>query len=93
MDVSIAGFPPPEHDGLEVQRFALRVGYSHVDNPLYLVPLLLLRVGPEHLHDHVQRPGPRQGDVLQQRQVFLLRKLVTNGFSFSETRNDIIGFV
>ena len=83
MDVSIAGISPAEDDGLEIQRFALRVGDSHVNNPLYLVPLLLLGVGPEHLHDDVQRPGPRQGHVLQERQVFLLSKLVADGFTFS----------
>ena len=86
VNVSIAWRSPAKHDGLEIKRFPLGVGDRHVDNPLYLVSLLLLTVGPQHLHNHVERPSPGQSHVLQQRQVFLLSELVTHSFTFSEDK-------
>ena len=84
MNVSIARISPTEDDRLNVQRFSSWVGNGHVHNPLYLVAVLQLTVWPQHLHHHVQGPGPRERHVLQQRQVILLSELVTDGFSFSE---------
>ena len=84
MNVSIARISPSEDDRLNVQRFSSWVGNGHVHNPFYLVAVLQLTVWPQHLHHHVQGPGPRERHVLQQRQVILLSELVTDGFAFSE---------
>ena len=91
MNVCVTRWPPTEDDRLKVQRFPLWVGNGHVHNPFDLVGFLQLTVGPQHLHHHVQGSGPWKRDVLQQRQVFLLSKLVTDGFPFSEIKNDKFG--
>ena len=89
MNVCVTRRSPTQDNRLEVQRFPLRVGDGHVHDPLNLVAVLQLTVGPQHLHHHVQGSGPWKCDMLQQRQVFLLSKLVTDGFSFPEMTKDI----
>ena len=84
MNVCITRISPTEDDRLKVQGFPLWVGNGHVHKPLDLLAIIQLTVGSQHLHHHVQGSGPWKGHMLQQRQVFLLRKLVTDGFSFSE---------
>ena len=91
MNVCVTRLSPTEDDRLDVQRFPLWVGDGHVHNPFDLVDFVQLTVRPQHLHHHVQGSGPWKCDMLQQRQVFLLGKLVTDGFPFSETTKEILG--
>ena len=89
--MSSTGFPVSSNNCQNVQWSPNWVGNGHVHNPFDLVGIIQLTVGPQHLHHHVQGSGPWKRDVLQQRQVFLLSKLVTDGFPFSEIKNDKFG--
>ena len=86
MNVGIAWLSPAQDDRLDVQRFPLWVGDGHVHDPFDLVAVVQLTVGPQNLHHDVQGSGPWKCDMLQQRQVFLLSKLVANCFPFSEIK-------
>ena len=66
MDVGVAGRPPAEHDGLEVEGLASGVGDGHVHHPLQLLLLGTLAVGAQDPHHHVQSTGAGQRHVLQQ---------------------------
>ena len=81
MEVSGTGSPAAEHHSLQVQRPALRVGDGQVHDPV--VPLQV-SVGAEHLHGHVQGPGAREEDVVEEWQVSLLGELLVEGFPVSE---------
>ena len=82
MEVSCTGSPTAQHHSLQVQRLALRVGDGQVHDPVE-VPLLVT-VGAEHLHGHVQGPGAGEEDVVEEWQVSLLGELLVDGFPVSE---------
>ena len=86
MDMSITRFSPTHHYTLKVERFAIRICNGHINYSFYFIMILTITIRSEYFHHHIQSPSSWQSNMLQQRQIFLLSKLMTDGFPFPEEK-------